>query len=179
MGIESIRMDAQRFLVTVSAKDGRSWTYDPETLEPKDLNRAGPPDDWHACEQVLDDGMFHLTNEQRAVLIAANEQPILGAHSFLHGSILATDPASKITLIRSYTSTDEEQIILSAVSTTKQPALAWEKQEDALADQSILARPDGILSHALIHGGTALIFIGNSVVGLDVATGAALWRTRW
>ncbi|MBP9748933.1 hypothetical protein KBD18_01880, partial [Patescibacteria group bacterium] len=179
VGVENITVDERRFLVTVLAKDGRTWIYDPETLAQKDPERAGPPDDWHVCEEAPVDGSFRLTNEQRAVLIDANERPMLAGHPFLHGTILAVDPESKSALIRSYTNTDEDTAILSAISTYKQPGLAWEKQEDALADQSIIARPDTLLSHALIQEGTAIIFIGNSVVGLDVATGAELWRTRW
>ena len=180
IGVQRITMDSQRFLVTVLAKDGRTWNYDPEKLEEKDPNRAGPPDDWHVCKsnENSSSGPLRLNNDIRAALLS-NGRTILPDHSFLHGTVLAADPTSNITLIRSYTSTDEDTVILSAVSTTKQPALAWEKQEDALADQSVLARRDGLLSHALIQEGAAIIFIGNSVVGLDVATGAELWRTRW
>jgi hypothetical protein len=179
VGVEGMHMDVSRFLVTVYAKDGQTWTYDPETFEQKEQKRAGPPDDWQVCEEEVPTAGLRLTSEPRAALLRSNGQTVLPNRTFLHGTILAANSTQQLALVRSYTTTDEDKVILSAVHIGERPSLAWEKQEEALADQSILERSYPLLSHALFRKQTVIIFIGNSVVELDAATGTELRRTRW
>ncbi len=172
VGIDRLEVRAEQFIVTVFAKDGHIYLFDLETLQPPSNTSTNT---LTSCGHTVASSL-RLTNEVRATLQDADGQSILPERTFLHGTILAGDRIRNITLIRSFTRTDERESILSGVVDAQH---IWQKTPAQLGAVSRTSLVDPPLTHAFFDQNQAIVLIGGTILGVDPTNGNVMWKSLW
>jgi hypothetical protein len=171
-GIDRLVVQPDSFNVNVFTDDGRTYLFDLETLQPPSSTSSNT---FTPCARKTP-SRLHLTNNARATLQDSQERPVLPQETFLHGAILAEDHTQDITLIRSFTRTDEREAILSGVVNAQR---LWQTTPAQLGAISLTSLANPPLTHAIFHNNQAIILIGGTILGLNPKNGNVIWKSLW